>query len=676
MSLDLSRFRKSFFEESFEGLEAMESGLLHLDVGQADPESINNVFRAAHSIKGGSGMFGLDVVTSFTHVMETLLDQMRDGSRKVTQDVVDVLLGSVDRLRDLLEAGRDGGELAPEDVADQQNKLEALLGHTGATTANADSNDVQVTEAQKDHISHAAWTISFYPQVDMFRTGNDPLRIIRELGCLGKLQVEADLLQLPELSQLDPEQCYLGWSIRLDGKVDREAIEEVFVWVAGDCKLEISPVEAEKTAQTVSPLAGSVVGANGELVGNRRVGDRRTSDRRKSGSTAKETTSIRVDIDKVDEIINQVGELVITQAMLSTLGEDFEMEKIQALRSGLGELERNSRDLQESVMRMRMLPISYAFNRLPRMVHDLSAKLGKKVQLDITGETTELDKTVIEKIGDPLVHLVRNSLDHGLEMPQERVGAGKPETGVIMLNAYHQGGNIIVEVNDDGRGLDEAKILKKAVQQGMVAADVKPSREQIHEFLFVPGLSTAEEVSDVSGRGVGMDVVRRNIQSLGGTVEVYSEEGQGTTFKVRLPLTLAIVDGQSVAVGEEYYIIPLISIIESLQGRGQTFNKVAGKGELVKFRDQYVPIIRLYEIFDAQTQARQLEDGLMVIVEGEGRMAAFMVDELLGQQQVVIKSLEQNFRRIDGVSGATILGNGSVALILDVPGLIRLAHQR
>lgn len=676
MSLDLSRFRKSFFEESFEGLEIMEAGLLHLDAGQADPESINDVFRAAHSIKGGSGMFGLDVVTSFTHVMETLLDQMRDGSRKVTKDVVNVLLGSVDRLRDLLVAGRDGGELDPGDVVEQQNKLEALLGQTGTAAADTDSNDDQIAVAQKNSIVHAAWTISFYPQVDMFRSGNDPLRIIRELGCLGKLQVEVDLSQLPKLSQLDPEQCYLGWSIRLDGKVDRAAIEEVFVWVSGDCKLDISPIEAEKAVQTAGPIAGSVVGANGELVGDRRVGDRRAGDRRKSGGTAKETTSIRVDTDKVDEIINQVGELVITQAMLSALGEDFAMEKIQSLRSGLGQLERNSRNLQESVMRMRMLPISYAFNRLPRMVHDLSAKLGKKVRLDINGETTELDKTVIEKIGDPLVHLVRNSLDHGLEMPQERVAAGKSETGVIMLNAYHQGGSIIVEVGDDGRGIDEAKILAKAIEKGMVAADAKPSREQIHEFLFAPGLSTVEEVSDVSGRGVGMDVVRRNIQSLGGTVEVYSEKGRGTTFKVRLPLTLAIVDGQSIAVGEEYYIIPLISIVESLQGRGQNFNKVAGKGELIKFRDQYVPIIRLYEVFDAQTRIRQLEDGLIVIVEGEGRMAAFLVDELLGQQQVVIKSLEQNFRRIDGVSGATILGDGSVALILDVPGLIRLAYQR
>jgi len=388
--------------------------------------------------------------------------------------------------------------------------------------------------------------------------------------------------------------------------------------------------------------------------------------------------SIRVSIDKVDALINMVGELVITQSMLGQIGDDFDafdLAAFEKLKDGLAQLERNTRELQESVMRIRMLPISFAFSRFPRMVRDLSQKLGKKIELRLSGESTELDKTVMEKIGDPLVHLVRNSVDHGIEPPEERLAAGKPETGVVHLNAYHQGGNIVIEIEDDGRGLNRDKIVEKAVERGLVNPDeaAQLPDERIFDLIFEPGFSTAEQVSDVSGRGVGMDVVKRNIRELGGNIEIASRPGEGTTLTIRLPLTLAILDGQLVQVGGETYILPLVSIIESLQVDAAHLNQVAGQAEVYQVRDEFVPVVRLHRVFGLTPRSERLADGLLVIVEGDGQRAGLFVDDLLGQQQVVIKSLESNYKPVQGISGATILGDGTVALILDVAGLIRLA---
>ena len=388
-----------------------------------------------------------------------------------------------------------------------------------------------------------------------------------------------------------------------------------------------------------------------------------------------ETGSIRVGTDKIDSLINMVGELVITQSMLSQMGEDFSMEKIEDLREGLAQLERNTRELQESVMRIRMLPISFSFQRFPRLVHDLSQKMNKKIELKMLGEQTELDKTVMEKIGDPLVHLVRNSLDHGIEDPQTRLAAGKSETGTITLNAYHQGGFIIIEISDDGAGLPRDKLLNKAIEKGLVTEQDNLPDEKIYDLIFHPGFSTADQVSDISGRGVGMDVVRKNIKELGGNVDVSTEEGRGTTFTIRLPLTLAILDGQLVKVGNETYIIPLVSIIESLEIETDNINTIAGTTEVYKMRDEYIPLVRLYEVFDVQPGTHRLQDCLLVVVEGDGGKAGILVDDLLSQQQVVIKSLETNYKRIQGVSGATILGDGTVALILDMSGLLTLARE-
>ena len=386
------------------------------------------------------------------------------------------------------------------------------------------------------------------------------------------------------------------------------------------------------------------------------------------------TDTLRVSVPKVDALINTVGELVITQTMLSQITTNFSFDNLARLFAGIAQLERNTRELQESVIRIRMLPLSFAFNRLPRLVHDMSQKLEKKVELIIRGEQTEIDKTVIDRLIDPLLHLVRNSLDHGIEPPAERIAAGKPETGLIELKAYQKGGNVVIQIRDDGRGLQHERIFAKAVERGLISAEAKLSPEEIDEMIFLPGFSTAESVSDLSGRGVGMDVVRNNIRSLGGSVEIFSEKGHGTCFTVRLPLTLAILDGLSVQVGKHTYILPLVSIVETVRIRPEQVSRPAGGGELFGSRKEYLPLLRLYELFHIEPRSADLSQGLLVIVESDGKKAGLYVDDLLGQQQVVIKSLATHYRKVEGISAATILGDGAVAMILDVAGIIRLAH--
>ncbi len=693
MTIDLQQFHQTFFDESFEGLDVMEDGLLGLEVGAADEDVVNSIFRAAHSIKGGSGTFGFTDISSFTHVLETLLDQMRDGTRDVTQEAVDCLLLSVDCLREMLTATSEGVDVDKAQVAEIQNKLEALLGDekstgqkegSGSATSYADENATQ------------GWSIRFAPHVGILTTGNDPVRMFRVLADLGELSIEADLSKIPEIEDFIVEECHISWQITLRGNASKEDIEEVFEWVEDDCDLELLPLKPsdQQTLATSNSATNSKEPAETEKADadniDRRKGDRRAgSDRRQGGDrratkhSGPESASIRVSIDKVDDIINLVGELVITQSMLGQVGAELEgddhaygdVARLERLREGLGQLERNTRELQESVMRVRMLPISFVFSRFPRMVHDLSSKMDKQIELVISGEHTELDKTIMEKIGDPLVHLVRNSIDHGIETPEERVAAGKSETGTVSLNAYHQGGNIVVEIKDDGKGLDKDKILAKARERGLLQENESLPDDKVFDLIFQPGFSTAAVVSDVSGRGVGMDVVRRNIRDLGGSVEIQSEQGTGTTMLIRLPLTLAILDGQLVSVGQQTYVVPLTSIIESLQIRSKQIKTVAGQSQVYLLRDEYIPIIRVCDAFDIPSSTIDLDGGLMVVVEGGGQKAGLVVDDLLAQQQVVIKSLETNFKRVDGLSGATILGDGTVAMILDVGGLISFSKS-
>ncbi len=698
MSIDMSQFHQVFFEECFEGLEAMESGLLSLDIGDIDPEAINTIFRAAHSIKGGSGTFGFTVVAEYTHIMETLLDEMRDGRRQVTKQAVDVLLGSVDCLREMLTSIQNEEDVNAESVAEHQSALETELNgessvnekpNVAATPAtNKAPSPVQSQDEEDEEPEieeEQGWKISFCPYLNLLKTGNDPVRLFRELSALGQLTTNVNIQDVPNFNELDPEECNISWDLVLVSDASESTVREIFSWVEEDCELELSPLAKPKKKK--KPKAAAPVYAPTPVVVETKeviapviapppttVVKKASSESDSAKNAPKASSSIRVDTDKIDTLINMVGEVVITQSMLGLIGENFTMDKVGQLKRGLAQLERHTRDLQQSVMNIRMLPISFVFSRFPRLVHDISTKLNKKITLKLVGENTEVDKAVVELINDPLVHLIRNSLDHGIEMPAERIAAGKPETGTIELKAYHRGGHIVIEIIDDGRGMDKSKLLAKAIEKGLVEESAILTDKQILELIFMPGFSTAEQLSDISGRGVGMDVVRRNIQSLGGNIDIISELGKGSTIAIHLPLTLAILDGQSVAVGDETYIVPLVSIIESINITEKMLNKVAGKGETFKLRNEYLPIIRMREIFNVKTgAATKPNEGVIVVVEGQGALCGFLVDELLGQQQVVIKSLEANYRRVEGVSGATILGDGSVALILDVPGLVRLS---
>jgi two-component system, chemotaxis family, sensor kinase CheA len=686
MTVDLTQFHDAFFEESFEALDSMEAALLKLDVGSPEPELINTIFRVAHSIKGGSATFGFSEIASFTHSLETLLDELRSGTMPVTVAVSDLLLKSVDVLRAMLRAVQAKQPIDAQRVSDLQFDLEVAIAkkdERAQAPAEVEGSGGVGSASDRDAAAAQAprWRIRFHPYRELLARGNDPLRMLRELAALGELAVRVDAQMLPPLADVNPLDCYLAWSLELPGEVPEEAIRQVFEWAEGDCDLTIERLGYETTepAASTQPVPAPVPAApTSAQVAAQQTAPRPDAPPRPEAALSGlgDSGSIRVSVEKIDELMNTVGELVITQAMLSQLGSHFDGPEAEKLRGGLAQLERNMRELQESVMRVRMLPISFVFSRFPRMVRDLAQRLGKQIELKLTGEQTELDKTVLEKIGDPLVHLVRNSLDHGIESPEARVAAGKPAEGTVHLDACHRGGNIAVEVSDDGGGLDKERILAKARDRGLVGPSDSLTEAEVHDLIFVPGFSTADKTTDLSGRGVGMDVVRRNVKELGGKIDVKSEPGRGSRFTITLPLTLAIVDGQSVAVGTETYIVPLISIVESMQLKATGVTRLSGHSEVLSFRGDYLPIIRLHELFGIEPRSRALHEGLVVVAEGDGRRVGLFVDDLLGQQQVVIKSLEANYGHIEGVSGATILGDGSVALILDVPGLIRAASMR
>ena len=818
----------------------MEAALMALDTAKMDEEAINTIFRSAHSIKGGSATFGFFAISEFTHDLETILDQVRSGKREFSGEDINICLKSVDCMREMLQliqSGEDGNTsfakelktvfthmleigtapnpsqtisvpVAPKQgvddtressqlgISDPAESIEAeqeasgerlqwritftpgedilktgndvlhmlrelselgeylelhcqsdypslndldpekcylswsLLFESPCSYARiaevfewvADESVLTIALAEGGATSSAGaqdqWHIEFKPDSDILRSGNEPLRLFNALSEFGKIEVTADLRKVPALALMDHEACYLGWNIDLrSNEVDEHSIQEIFEWVLDDAELNIAPprrsleenssqidqqcstqgdprqswLQADKEEKIESAhLESAEGGLQSKTVDTTKNKQHHVqqspnnSEIKKVANTtinkqpAGENSSIRVGIDKVDDLINMVGELVITQSMLGQLGTDFNVDRIPKLIEGLSQLEQNTRELQESVMRIRMLPISFAFSRFPRMVRDLGQTLGKEIHLEMLGEQTELDKTVMEKIGDPLVHLVRNAVDHGIEMPELREAQGKPRFGTITLNAYHQGGNVVIEIDDDGKGLDKDNIVKKAVEKSIITEFEAASLndEQVYELIFQPGFSTAHEVSDLSGRGVGMDVVKRNILSLNGLVDISSVKNQGSKITIRLPLTLAILDGQLVRVGTNTYIFPLVSIVESLQCRKEFISQVAGGCNVFRLRDDYVPIIELHKAFSTGCGGGDLEHSLMVVVEADGEKVGIVVDELLAQQQVVIKSLEKNYKRIEGVSGATILGDGTVALILDVGGIVGLAGEK
>lgn len=678
MSIDLSQFIPTFLEESFEGLELMESSLLNLE--QGDIDTINAIFRAAHSIKGGAGTFGFNRVTDFTHEVETLLDEMRDGRRDIVQADVDLLLQSVDCIKLLIETARDGIECTDPNINEVHLALEKTLNKEQMSTTDSPIDSVETNDKNTSQ-----WHISFIPHHEMLQTGNDVLHIISALSELGCVTQVVECKNIPPLESLHAEECYLSWQITLDSTCQKDEIDEVFEWVEDECDLVITLNESSSQELPTNPQQNDIdndIDEKTDVVTPQSKTDidapKETNNAVKAKNSNSDGGSIRVGIDKVDALINRVGELVITQAMLKKVGTDLlneDNELIEKLMEGLVQLEGNTRDLQEDVMRIRMLPISFVFNRFPRMVYDVSSKLDKKIELKLSGEQTELDKTVMEKIGDPLVHLVRNSLDHGLETPEERLEAGKSETGLVHLHAYHQGGYIVIDISDDGRGLNTARIKEKALEKGLISSEQTLSDQEINELIFAPGFSTAEQVSELSGRGVGMDVVRRNIESLGGHVALSSEAGKGSTFSVSLPLTLAILDGQLIRVASETYIVPLVSIIESAQVNEKQVKAVAGNPSVYLFRDEYIPIYSIRELFALPCNKHDFDESMVIIVESNGNKYALLVDDLLDQQQFVLKSIDANYMAVEGVSGATILGDGNVAFIIDIKGLNNLKQK-
>ena len=646
----LGQYRKVFFEEATELLDAMEATLLRMDLEALEREDLHLVFRVAHSLKGNAATFGFPEIATFTHELESGLEPIRQGAAPLTQEGLDLLLQAVDLLRRHLAQSQEDQPFPEEDKAREMAlaaRFRALVQGGAAGTAVA---------GPAAPAGPQAWTgarIRFRAPAQTFRRGLNLERLFRDLARLGRITPRLLPETLPPLPELDPEACHLAWDIRLEGEVTRDAVLEVFEFVDDGNNLEVGPLEVPE----VPAPAKEAPAAKSEG---------------RAPVAARSEATLRVSTEKIDRLLDLVGELVITQAMLAQSSQIMDTQAGQGrFQEAMQLLDRQTRDLQERVMGIRMVPVDMVFSRFPRLVRDLAKQLGKEVDLLLEGQATELDKTFIELLVDPLTHLVRNSLDHGLEPKADRLAAGKQATGHILLKAYSKGGHIHIEVRDDGRGLDRERILAKAVERGLVPAGTSLSPDEIHQLIFEPGFSTAEVVSDLSGRGVGMDVVRQNIRNLGGRIEVETKPGEGSLFRLVLPLTLAILDGLIVLVGGETYVFPLSSVLESFRPKASEIQTFKGDREVINLRGEFIPVLRLPRLLETGPGAEG--QPLLVVVEAEGRRAALLVDELVGQSQVVIKSLETHYRRVEGLSGATILGDGKVALILDVPGLMRLA---
>jgi two-component system chemotaxis sensor kinase CheA len=740
MSIDMSQFYQVFFDEAAEHLASMESLLLALDLNSPDADQLNAIFRAAHSIKGGSGTFGFTDMAEVTHILETLLDRIRKNELALTREMVDAFLQTGDVLRTLLEAHQNGNtadDAASKAICAKLDRLAAEDGSPSGETGAGAGKPVESGRQRKAKIDgrvagvseqagkkaggsgkgsskpsaaaepssapmRHAYQIKFANTRAAFPSKAHLKNLLKALGNIGEiddqkittrtvtlsLTSEASEEKLRETFSffLEPDQLTIvdmggnpidvddGYGFFAEPEEIRSGVENAqgygFFIEPEEVKSEVEKaqgyglfVEVENTIASSATVP--ILDARQDDLPGRRAAD-------KAVVAAGGETSIRVSVGKIDNMVNLVGELVITQAMLAENVSNLDPVLHERLMEGMAQLERNTRDLQESVMSVRMMPISLVFNRFQRVVRDTAVKLNKNVQLKIIGEGTELDKGLIEKISDPLTHLVRNSLDHGIEFPEERIAKGKDPQGTITLRAAHQGGNIVIEVSDDGAGLNRERILEKAREKGMSISD-NISNADLWPIIFAPGFSTASVITDVSGRGVGMDVAKKNIESISGRIDISSVQGQGSTMTIRLPLTLAILDGLSIAVGDQIYIVPLGFISESLQPKAGEIKEISGQGEVVHVRGEYMPLIALYKLFNVPPRFTNPEEGILVLMEADGKKVALFVDELVGQHQVVIKSLETNYRKVPGVSGATIMGDGRVAMIIDVGSLVKLA---
>ncbi|MDB5593678.1 MAG: cheA2 [Hyphomicrobiales bacterium] len=704
----MAAIKQTFFQECEEQLIELESGLLAIEDGTSEPDTINAVFRAVHSIKGGAGAFGLDQLVRFAHAFETALDLMRSERLAPNRNILKTMLMAADTLADLVRTTREGLPGDEAEISRIVHQLELLCQgvtgsdgsskHEAAASVDDEPDYVPIQISLADLLgseqSDGARTfqIKLEPKPGFYARANEPITLLRELARLGQTQVSCDLSHLPSLAELDPEGAYLTWNIRIDTEADEGSLREVFEFVEFDCNIEIDAVQAEGAfdddafAKLLSMASGSPAPAQKDepagLLDSAAIIERidadsggRKADANKAVGGAGAT--IRVDLDRVERLIDLVGELVINQAMLSQRVVEARIPRSSALAMGLDDLEQLSREIQDSVMAIRAQPVKPIFQRMSRVVREAADMTGKTVTLHCEGESTEVDKTVIERLTDPLTHMIRNAIDHGIEKPEVRLAAGKPESGHIKLAAMHRSGRVVIEVSDDGGGINRERVKAAAISKGLIDPEAQLSDEEIDNLIFLPGFSTAATVTDMSGRGVGMDVVKRSIQALGGRISISSTPGHGSSFVMSLPLTLAVLDGMIVSVAHETLIVPLTAIVETLKPRAQDIHDMGGDCRVIRIRDTFTPLIDIGHVLGYRNEPTDPTNCVVVLIDLEGHARrALLVDTIQGQRQVVIKSLEANYRRVDGIAAATILGDGRVALILDVDAVVENASAK
>jgi two-component system chemotaxis sensor kinase CheA len=698
----MAAIKQTFFQECEEQLIELESGLLAIEDGTSEPDTINAVFRAVHSIKGGAGAFGLDQLVRFSHAFETALDLMRSERLAPSRSILKTMLMAADTLADLVRTTREGQDADEAEISRIVHQLELLVqGVDGGQKAEVeeDTSDyapIQISLADLigggDSAGASVFNIQLEPKPGFYARANEPLTLLRELARLGETKVTCDVSHVPLLNELDPEGAYLSWAIEIETESDEPTLREVFEFVEFDCNITIEPVVNEDAfdndafAKLLSMASGAPAPAECETVSDdsamaavlERIesdsGSRKADANKAAGGAG---ATIRVDLDRVERLIDLVGELVINQAMLSQRVVEARIPRSSALAMGLDDLEQLSREIQDSVMAIRAQPVKPIFQRMSRVVREAADMTGKTVTLHCEGESTEVDKTVIERLTDPLTHMIRNAIDHGIEKPEVRLAAGKPESGHIKLAAMHRSGRVVIEVSDDGGGINRERVKSAAISKGLIDPEAQLTDEEIDNLIFLPGFSTAATVTDMSGRGVGMDVVKRSIQALGGRISISSTPGRGSSFVMSLPLTLAVLDGMIVSVADETLIVPLTAIVETLKPRAQDIHDMGGDCRVIRIRDTFTPLIDIGHVLGYRDEPTDPSNCVVVLIDLEGHARrALLVDTIQGQRQVVIKSLEANYRRVDGIAAATILGDGRVALILDVDAVVENASAK
>ena len=697
----MAAIRETFFQECEEQLGELETGLMAMEAGDADTETVNAVFRAVHSIKGGAGAFALDALVRFAHVFETAMDEVRTGRLSPDAATMNILLRAADVLADLVRAAREGNaldETRTQSLAAELVELGAKSSESGGD-ADGEPTDFESISFEPLTVSFDGadapleqWTIEFKPLAELYAKGNETFLLLRELRRLGTLSVSLSLDHLPDFAELEPEGAYLSWTVTLESDCDEAAIREVFEFVDTECDLEIRRAakpgatggmdEAAMLELIRMASGGSDTSANNTPPASPQTEPQSLHEKApaeavkpETQAAANATATIRVDLDRVDRLIDLVGELVINEAMLSQRVLEAGIARESGVATALDELGQLTREIQDSVMAIRAQPVRSVFQRIPRLVRETAAMTGKPVRLITEGEATEVDKTVIERLSDPLTHMIRNAIDHGLETPGARRAAGKSPEGIVRLSALHRSGRIVIEVADDGAGIDRARVRSKAIERGLISEDAQLTDDETDNLIFLPGFSTANAVSDLSGRGVGLDVVRRSVQALGGRISIVSRPGEGSTFTLSLPLTLAVLDGMVVTVAGQTLIVPIGAILETLQPRAAQLHGLGGEVRVIAIRGGYLPVIDVKTALGYRASGIEASPSVAILVEGEGGVrAVLLVDAIQGQRQVVIKSLEANYRAVPGIAAATVMGDGRVALILDVDVLV--SHRR